>query len=65
VEPGDWLRGDADGLVALPEARIDILLETAERVHAAEDAIRKAVESGISLREARAAAGYHKLQSRR
>jgi regulator of RNase E activity RraA len=64
VAPGDWLRGDGDGLVVVPAARIDEVLAVAQEVHAAEDRIRAAIESGISLRQARADNGYHQLQTR-
>lgn len=64
VEPGDWLRGDGDGVVAVPAARIDEVLDTAQRIHDAEDGIREAIAAGASLREARAKAGYHRLQTK-
>jgi regulator of RNase E activity RraA len=65
VEPGDWLRGDGDGLVSVPASRVAEVLEAAEQVHAAEDAIRAAIDAGKTLREARAEVGYHSLQTRR
>jgi regulator of RNase E activity RraA len=65
VEPGDWLRGDGDGLVAVPAGRAEEVLTVAEEVREAEDAIRAAVQRGDTLREARARHGYHALQSRR
>lgn len=64
VCPGDLVRGDADGVVVLPRAREDELLAIAEKVQAAEDAIRRSVREGMSLREARARHGYHSLQTR-
>ncbi len=65
VEPGDWLRGDGDGLVAAPAARIAEILEAAEDIHAAEEHIRAAIDAGQSLRQARKHWGYHSLQTRR
>lgn len=65
VEPGDWIKGDGDGVVVIPAARIEEVLATAEEIHAAEDAIREAVEGGKSLRQARIDWGYHQLQTRR
>lgn len=62
VEPGDLVLGDGDGLVAIPAARAADVLAAAEEIEQAEDAIRFAVESGSSLREARAAHHYHDLQ---
>ncbi len=64
VDAGDLLRGDADGIVAIPRAHEDAILTAAEEIDAVEQRIREAVKSGLSLREARAQHGYHKLQSR-
>jgi regulator of RNase E activity RraA len=65
VEPGDWLRGDGDGLVAIPAARVDQVLEAAQEIHDAEDRIRAAIARGTSLRQARKEEGYHSLQTRK
>lgn len=65
VEPGDWIKGDGDGLVVIPAARIEEVLATAIEIHAAEDGIRIAIENGSSLRQARNDWGYHSLQTRR
>lgn len=64
VEAGDILRGDADGVVSLPKAHEDRILDVAEEVHAAEASIREAIRSGLSLKEARAKFRYHQLQTR-
>jgi regulator of RNase E activity RraA len=64
VEGGDILRGDADGIVALPRAHENAILAAAEEIDAVEERIRRAVQGGLSLREARAQHGYHKLQTR-
>ena len=64
VEPGDWLRGDADGVVAIPASRIDAVLAAAEDIAAAEDGIRSGVASGGRLDEIRQRAGYFTLQTR-
>src|SRR5689334_2376998 len=53
VLAGDFLRGDADGV-----------LEIAEHIEASEQKIRELVDSGLSLREAREKLQYHKLQSK-
>lgn len=63
VEPGDWLRGDGDGVVRIPRSRVDDVIAAARRVAEAEARIRKAVESGLSLREARTQNAYHTLQT--
>ncbi|MET8878441.1 RraA family protein [Nocardia sp. NPDC004278] len=65
VEAGDWLRGDGDGLVAIPRRRIEEVLDVAEEVAEAEEHIRQALQAGKSLRDARAEYGYHTLQTRR
>lgn len=64
VDAGDILRGDADGIVALPRAHESAILAAAEEIDAVEQRIRVAVQGGLSLREARAQHGYHKLQTR-
>ena len=63
VAPGDLVRGDADGVVVVPREHEERVLEAAETIQAAEDAIRAAVRGGMSLREARQAHGYHQLQT--
>jgi 4-hydroxy-4-methyl-2-oxoglutarate aldolase len=65
VCPGDLLRGDSDGVVAIPQAREDEVLDVAENIEAAEARICEAVKAGVRLDEARRQQGYHKLQSRR
>jgi regulator of RNase E activity RraA len=64
VAPGDLLRGDADGVVAIPRAFEDKVLASAEQIQQAEDAIRHSVRSGMSLRDAREQHHYHQLQTR-
>jgi regulator of RNase E activity RraA len=64
VEPGDFLLGDGDGLVAVPASRAGEVLAAAETIESAEQSIRQAVEAGSSLREARVRHGYHDLQHR-
>jgi regulator of RNase E activity RraA len=62
VEPGDWLRGDGDGIVCVPAARLHDVLPVALEIQAAEEQIRSAVEAGADLRKARTDYGYHMLQ---
>lgn len=64
VAPGDLVRGDADGVVVVPREHEDRVLDSAEAIQTAEDAIRAAVRGGMSLRQAREAHGYHRLQTR-
>jgi 4-hydroxy-4-methyl-2-oxoglutarate aldolase len=65
VSPGDLVRGDADGVVAIPLAYEEQVLSTAEEIQAAEDRIRGAVHAGMRLDAARARFHYHQLQTRR
>jgi regulator of RNase E activity RraA len=65
VNQGDILRGDADGVVAIPQAHEDAILTNAEQIDAAESQIRALVNDGLTLTEARAKLGYHKLQTQR
>ncbi len=65
VAPGDILRGDADGVVAIPRQHEAEVLATAEAIATAEEAIRKSVRGGKRLDEARKEFGYHQLQTKR
>jgi 4-hydroxy-4-methyl-2-oxoglutarate aldolase len=64
VCPGDLIRGDADGVIVIPAAFEDKVLDAAEQIQSAEDAIRESVRNGMSLREAREKHRYHALQTR-
>ena len=64
VAPGDIVRGDADGVVAIPQAHEEAVLAAAEEIQAAEDRIREACRSGMRLDVARAQFKYHQLQTR-
>jgi 4-hydroxy-4-methyl-2-oxoglutarate aldolase len=64
VAPGDIVRGDADGVVVIPKAHEDAVLDAAEAIEAAENRIRAAVRGGMRLDEARAQFKYHALQTR-
>ena len=65
VNPGDIMRGDADGVIVIPRAHEEAVLTVAEQIDAIEQQIRAAVNEGRSLAEARQLLGYHQLQSRR
>jgi len=64
VQPGDIMRGDADGVVVIPKEHEDTVLDAAEQIEEAENAIRKAVRGGMRLDEARKQFKYHSLQTR-
>ena len=63
VRPGDLVVGDSDGVVAIPAEREEQVLDRAWTIHRTEQRIRDAIQSGSSLREARARHGYHSLQT--
>jgi len=65
VNPGDILRGDADGVIVIPKAHEDEVLRIAEEIDATEGQILKAVREGSKLVDARRQFGYHKLQTKR
>jgi regulator of RNase E activity RraA len=65
VQQGDILRGDADGVVAIPREHEEAVLAAAEQIDAAEQQIRALVNDGHTLTEARAKLGYHRLQTKR
>ena len=64
VQPGDIVRGDADGVVVIQKEFEDQVLDWAEQVTAVEDKIRAAARGGMRLSEARKQFGYHTLQTR-
>jgi 4-hydroxy-4-methyl-2-oxoglutarate aldolase len=63
VKPGDLMRGDADGVICIPKEREDEVLEVAEQIDAAENQIRKYLEEGKTIAEARKEMKYHSLQT--
>jgi 4-hydroxy-4-methyl-2-oxoglutarate aldolase len=63
VEPGDWIFGDADGVLVLPQAYAASVIAEAERIVEVEKSIRAAVRSGTRLADARDALNYHRLQT--
>ncbi len=64
VQPGDIVRGDADGVIVIPKQHEAQVLDTAEAIELAENAIREAVRGGMRLDEARKQHRYHQLQTR-
>lgn len=64
VDPGDFLLGDWDGVIAVPKGMIDAVAEAARAIEEAEDKIRAAVERGDRLDHARVHLKYHSLQTR-
>ena len=52
IEPGDWVVGDDDGVVVVPQAIAPIVLTEAEEKAATESEIRAAVRGGVPPLEA-------------
>jgi 4-hydroxy-4-methyl-2-oxoglutarate aldolase len=65
VHAGDILRGDGDGVVAIPQAHENEVLAIAEEIDAAEEKIRNAVLEGMRLEDARKQHKYHHLQTKK
>jgi 4-hydroxy-4-methyl-2-oxoglutarate aldolase len=63
VYPGDLLRGDADGVVVIPQAMQETVLAHAEEITAQENAIRAGIRLGLRMDELRRQHRYHDLQS--
>jgi 4-hydroxy-4-methyl-2-oxoglutarate aldolase len=63
VCPGDIIRGDADGVVVLPQAQVSQLLDIAEDITQKESRLRDDIRKGVRLDEARQRYDYHELQS--
>jgi regulator of RNase E activity RraA len=64
VNPGDFVIGDWDGIVIVPQERAGEVLEVATKIQEAEDRIRAAVERDERLDEIRRNQGYHSLQTK-
>lgn len=65
VAPGDILRGDADGVVVIPQRHELEVLAASEEIDKTEAAIRQSVRDGKRLSDARKELGYHRLQTKR
>lgn len=64
VCPGDLIFGDDTGALVVPLDKAEQVLKIAQEIEKKEDCIRKALNEGITLREARARTGYHHLQTK-
>lgn len=64
VTPGDVLIGDADGIVVIPQERVEEVLNISREIEEAEENIRQEIAKGGRLDEAREKFRYHALQTR-
>lgn len=64
VLPNDIILGDDSGVVVIPQALAERVVEIAEEIDAKEQSILTLVAQGHTLKEARAEMGYHHLQTR-
>jgi regulator of RNase E activity RraA len=64
VRPGDIIYGADDGVLVIHREKEEEVLAEARRIEEKEEAIRQAVLSGLTLKEARERYGYHQLQRR-
>lgn len=51
VEPGDYIVGDVDGVISLPQARIDDVIYQAEMVSQVEQEMDQAIKHGIEMQD--------------
>ena len=51
VSPGDFVLGDVDGVLVIPAAVVDQVIERAHSVREREDIVRAALDEGGSIRE--------------
>ncbi|MGH6884898.1 MAG: RraA family protein, partial [Geminicoccales bacterium] len=51
IAPGDFILGDVDGVLVIPPAVVDQLIEQAHSVREREDIVRNALDEGGSIRE--------------
>ncbi len=58
VKPGDWIFGDIDGVIAIPQAIAYDVLVAAEKILHKEDEIREMVESGMKPTDVVKNGGY-------
>lgn len=64
VVPGDLVVGDEDGVVVVPQQRLDDVWAAVDRIRTAEESIREDVSRGRTISDARQRHGYHQLQAR-
>jgi 4-hydroxy-4-methyl-2-oxoglutarate aldolase len=58
VHPGDFILGDEDGVIVIPNAVVDTVLREAEALTEKEHSIRQELQQGLSLADALAKYGH-------
>ena len=61
VHPQDLIIADDSGVLVVPKSRADEVLRAAQDIGAREDRIKRMVEEGMTLKEARAREGYDQI----
>lgn len=64
VKQGDIVFGDDTGVLVIPLEKAEAVLEITDHILEKEVLIREAIQSGMSLKEARKKMGYHSLQTK-
>jgi len=52
INPGDWVHGDRDGMVAIPAAHLDEVIEKGVAAMATESKVRRAILDGMDPQQA-------------
>ncbi|MBS7701785.1 RraA family protein [Chelatococcus asaccharovorans] len=52
IAPGDYMIGDRDGLIRIPQAQVEEIVAAAEQAIATENLVRKAILEGVDPQEA-------------
>lgn len=62
VRAGDIIVGDSNGVVSVPREHAEKVASLARKIEAVESDIRRKIDTGLTLAEARKELGYHELQ---
>ena len=57
VRPGDFVIADDSGVLVVPQSRAEEVLRTAQNIAAREDRMKRMIDDGLTLKEARARRG--------
>ena len=61
VRPGDFVIADDSGVLVVPQSRAEEVLRTAQNITAREDRMKRMIDDGLTLKEARAREGYDQI----